>query len=143
MVCVRVFAWCSLASKVCEAGDRIKFMILTRSSTVNCAEYDPFPVYVDRLDKMKTVREKAINYCHSDTDVSMDKLATTKLKMHYGEKNTVPFHKTHTELTVQDYVTKYDIKPPFSVIMPLTSEMVGGGSKRATTLVCFKNMLSD
>ena len=79
-----------------EGDNNIKFMFLTRSSTANSQEFDPFPLYVKPLDEMKIIREKAINYCHSATDITMDKLALIKLKIKGAGGRVVPFTRSIT-----------------------------------------------
>ena len=124
---VKVDADISKFEQKTEDDNNIKFMFLTRSSTANSQEFDPFPLYVKPLDEMKILREKAINYCHSATDIAMDKLASIRLNVKGGR--VVPFKKIDNDLLVKDFLDKYDLTPPLFVIMPLNTEMVGGGKR--------------
>ena len=108
--------------------DDIKFTVMTRSTITNSKQFTPFEVTVDRYDTMTTLRERVVMYCHGNYDIAMDKLGDMTLNIVDGDKRKGIFNTDADEMEVGVFLYDHNFVPPFTLIMPLNTQGVGGGT---------------
>ena len=108
--------------------DDIKFTVMTRSAGTNPKQFSPFEVIVDKYDTMTTLRERIAMYCHGSWDIATDKLAEASLSIVDGDKRKGAFKTDADEVEVGTFMEDHDFVPPFTIIMPLNTHGVGGGT---------------